>query len=281
MEGAGGVAYSRNDISSELLRQKKEFSDDDKNSSNNNGTLGPRLLLMMEEGSRSSSAELLSTLRQLRDSLVGDEKAKASALEAGVVEDLLTLLDAAAAAAAAAAAGAGAGDEYEKILLEAIGVLSILTPSASRSGAEAHLAHNSSSGPRIAQHIARALEYPSERLTATALRAITSLFCSHAAVPRFAGSGHGAAGGEGRHYCCFTADTLSGVVVPSSLMLMREVSARILNEVTTGDSWTESVEILGVEALAALARDGDLARSLVPGVCSTGATLLGPILPPR
>lgn len=277
MEGAGGETSSRNDISSELLRQKKEFSDDDDNSSScsTNGRLGPRLLLMMEEGSRSSSAELLSTLRKLKDSLVGDEKAKASALEEGVVEDLLSLLD----AAVAAAAGAGASDAYEKILLEAMGVFSILSSSAaSRDGADAScFALSTSSGPRIAQHIARALEYPSERLTATALRAITSLFCSHAAVPLFAGSGGGARGGEGRH-CDFTADTLSPAA-PSSLM--REVSARILDEVTTGDSWTESVQILGVEALAALARDGDLARSLVPGVCSSGATLLGPMLPAR
>ena len=251
------MAHSRNGISSELLRQKKELSAD-----NYYGNLGfgPRLLLMMEEGSRSSSAQLLSTLRQLRDSLVGDEKAKDSALELGVVEDLLSLLD------AAAAASAGDSDAYEPALFQtAVGVFSILG-SFSANAAETYLTPNS---PRIAQHIARALEYPSERLTATALRAIISLFCSHAAVPSAGSSPPPAA--EAGQRC--TAATLS---VP---LLLRKVSGRILDEVTTGESWTEGVKSLGVQALAALTRDADLAGSLVPGVCSKGAALLAPILP--
>ncbi|CAN0249595.1 unnamed protein product, partial [Laminaria digitata] len=128
MEGVGRVVYSRNVFSSELLRQEKELRDD-----NNNTRLGPRLLLMMEEGSRSSSAELLSTLRRLRDTLVGDEEAKASALDLGIVEDLLSLLD-----TAAAAAAAGGGDTYEPALLQAVGLFSIL--SSSPNGAETYLA---------------------------------------------------------------------------------------------------------------------------------------------
>eukprot|EP00904_Undaria_pinnatifida_P012383 jgi/Undpi1/8275/HiC_scaffold_25.g10744.m1 len=240
MEGVGGVEeHPKNDaVSSAIQRQNKEFSDDDDNISNFGPGLGRRLLVMME-GSR--TAELLSTLRQLRDSLVGDEKAKSSALEQGIVENLLSALDAADAAA-------------------------------------------SSDTSRIAQHIARALEYPSVRLAATTLRAIISLLSSNAVPltgpppppPTPAGKGD-AAEGEGRRHDCRAKPA------PFELpMLMRKVAARILDEVTAGDLWTDGVRIMGVKALVALTRDGDIARSLVPEVCSsTGEGILTPILPTR
>lgn len=192
----------------------------------------------------------LATIREIKDVLVGNEEAKAAALRLGVVDEVLTCLD-------AAAAVGHACPELALLQQQAMGLLAVLGSSSSAQAAVA------AAGTRIVGHITRALRHPSERMTALTLRAFGSL--SACLVSRAISSPADAGEGE----------TLS------TSALLSEVSAKIVDEVTSGESWSSGLRTLGVEALAAVTRDEELAKTLVPAVVLTGTALLRPLLPAR
>lgn len=205
----------------------------------------------------------LARLRELKNSLVGDEEAKRSALALSVVKDVLAFLD-------AAGDGDSGGQFYELSLLHGVGLLTILCSPLPEALAEMYVAP---SGSRIVRHIARAMEMASvarksgdggsigrngssEKLTATVLRAVSSL-CT-CLVPATTTCSYEA-----------SADKESNNEKFKTLAALKEVSGEILNGVvaspnTTGAGiggggrsrprWPPSLVTLGLEALAAMTR---------------------------
>lgn len=183
----------------------------------------------------------LAVLKELKDELVGHEGAKAAALRAGVIEELLKILDAA------------NGLTYEAALLQAMGLLAILSSSRE----DVFTAHSS----RIVAHVARALKFPVERIRATALRALCLL--SVRLIPQ---SNEGLSWPENEK-------------AESASTALGKVSAHILREVADERGWSMVLRTLGAESLAALTRDAKLARYLLPAIVLTGTDLLWPLLP--
>lgn len=261
-----------------------------------------------------SAKQQLATVREVKNFLVGNEQAKHAALGLSVVEDILTFLD----AGAAAASSRSNRHCYKSSLLHGIGLLGILnSPPLPRGLAEKHLAP---SGSRVLGHIVRALEMTSssttatsdingsssntsssgERLTATALRAISSL-CACLAPPTTTGTTTCIVDVAAEAGCTATSTTTATVVMTAakeegdkSFAVLKKASVLILNEIvatTTTENiargrgrssqssrcWSASLTTLGLKALAAITRVHDLARSLVQQVVSTEAVLLAPI----
>lgn len=269
-----------------------------------------------------SAEQQLATVREVKNFLVGNEQAKHAALGLSVVEDILTFLDT---SAAAAASGGSSNRHYELSLLHGIGLLGILnSPPLPRGLAEIYLAP---SGSRIMEHIVRALEMASsststsaingsssgsnsgERLTATALRAISSLYacfvpltttatttCFDNVAEAAATAVTPTATATGTATAVMVATAAAKNEREKSLAVLRKGSGLILNEIVATTTttakirrgrgrssqssrcWSASLTTLGLQALAAITRVEDLARSLIQAVVSTGAILLAPIL---
>lgn len=216
-----------------------------------------------------SPEQQLTSVRYLKNSLVGDETAKRSALALFVVQDVLVFLDA---AGDGGGGGGGGGHFYESSLLHGIGLLSILCSSPLPEGlAKIYLAP---SGSRIVKHITRAMEIAppprtsgggggngsSEKLTATALRAISSLcMCLIPATTAVCSAGDDAV----------AAAAAAKEEKLKTLTALKEVARIILDEIVatptttapaTGGGgrgrqrWSWSVRTLGIEALAAMTR---------------------------
>lgn len=207
----------------------------------------------------SSAEQQLASVRELKNTLVGDDKAKRSVLALSVVKDVLAFLD----AAGDGNSGCG-GPFYEPSLLQGVGLLTILCSSPlPERVAEAYLAP---SGSRIMRHITRAMEMnflsrrsggggnsnSSEKLTATTLRGISSL-CTCLVPATITGTGAEMANQEKL----------------KTLAALKEVSGLILNEIVTTPTaksgggggggrgrqcWPPSLITLGLEALAAMTR---------------------------
>lgn len=208
-----------------------------------------------------SAAQEVARLRDLKNSLVGEEKAKRSALGLFIVQDVLNLLD-------TFAAGGSGGDHYESALLHGIGLLVILcSPPLPGGLANMYIAP---SGSKILGYIMAALEmasFPSrsagtshrsrggssEKLTATALRAISSMCASVVPTTKYQD-------GPARDAAAPAAKEER----EASLALLKDASGLILNEVvnvpapTGGDRcrkcWSPGLRTLGLEALAAMTR---------------------------
>lgn len=259
-----------------------------------------------------SAEQQLSTVRQAKNFLVGNEQAKLAALGLSVVEDIITFLDAAGAAAVSSNSNC---HNYKSSLLHGIGLLGILnSPPLPRGLAEKHLAP---SGSRVLEHIVRALEMASssttvansingsssninsgERLTATALRAISSL-CTCFVPLRTTGAITCFVDAAAEAACTATPTATAAAAVAKeeeekSLAVLRKTSVLILNEIVATTStakiargqgrssqssrcWSASLATLGLQALAAMTRVDNMARSLVQQVVSTEAVLLAPI----
>ena len=238
------------------------------------GTDGRPPKLIPKSVGAEGAAQQLASVRHLKNSLVGDEKAKRSALALSVVQDILTFLDAAAAAAAAAARGGdgSGGQHYESALLHGIGLLVILCSPPLQGGlAEMYIAP---SGSRIVGYIVEGLKMTSsssnntsrgsacdrssgyssssDKLTATALRAISSMCSSVVPISKYQdGLARDAAASAARGER------------EASLDMLRNASALILNEVVSipeatatrrRECWSPALKTLGLEALAAVTR---------------------------
>eukprot|EP00752_Nemacystus_decipiens_P006234 g5624.t1 len=249
-----------------------------------------------------TAEQQLARLRELKNSLVGDEEAKRSALALSVVQDVLTFLD------AAGDGDNGGGRFYESSLLHGIGLLTIScsSPPLPKALAEVYLAP---SGSRIVRHIARAMEITSlairrnggggggssdssrssstsssEKLTATILRALSSLCESLVPAATITFCPDGARADEpANNEQLKTLAALKGV----SGVILREIVATPATTAASGiggggrrglqGCWPPSLKTLGLEALAAMTRVEELARGLVQPVVSTKAVLLAPI----
>lgn len=260
-----------------------------------------------------SAEQQLSAMREVKNSLVGNEEAKHAALGLYVVEDILTFLD--------DAAGSSSDRHYELSLLHGIGLLGILnSPPLPRGLAEIYLAPSAS---RVVEHIVRALEIGSfststsaidgkssgsssgERLTATALRAISSLCACFVPLTTtttttcFVDAAEAAATATPTPTPTPTAMAVATAAAKEerekSLAVLVKASGMILNAVvatTTSANiargrgrssqssrcWSASLTTLGLKALAAITKVDDLARGLVRAVLSTEAVLLAPIV---
>lgn len=245
---------------------------------------------------RSQSAEQqLASLRDLKNSLVGDEKAKRSALALFVVKDVLTFLD-------AARDGDSGGCFYQSSLLHGIGLLTILCSSALPEAlAEVYLAP---SGSRIVRHITRAMEMASpstrnggggsstnnssEKLTATVLRAISSL-CTCLIPPTTTRPDDG---GEDRVVNKEKSETLNALKELSAVVLNEIVTALTTTTTTTAAAvtaaevvgggggrgrqrWPPSLITLGLEALAAMTRVEVRSKQVTDGPTVWGAVSRG------
>lgn len=197
----------------------------------------------------SSVEQQLAILKDLKNLLVGNNKAKTAALRLGIVGEILSFLDAAA-----------RDHALESALLQALGLLAILSSSSS---AEIPLAPY---GARIVGYIKRALEYPSEKIVSISLRVLSSLCTCLIPTAKWPA----VKGGQ--------------EVDASFSPLLSKVSVRILGEITCKvgkSSWTPSLRTLGVQALAVTTREKEIAKALFPMVVSSGIFLLRPILPGR
>ncbi len=216
-----------------------------------------------------SAAQEVARLRDLKNSLIGEEKAKRSALALFIVQDVLNFLD----TVAAAAAGGSSGNHYESALLHGIGLLVILcSPPLPGGLAEMYIAP---SGSKIVGHIMAALKiasFPSssasssgstcdrssrgsssEKLTATALRAISSMCASVVPTAKYQD-------GAARE----AAASAVKEEREASLALLKDASGLILDEVVNiptpagGERcrkcWSPGLRTLGLEALAAMTR---------------------------
>lgn len=255
-------------------------------------------------GRTPSLGQQVAALRELKNSLVGDDETKRMALNLLVVKDVLAFLD--------AVAARGINDcHLQSALLHGVGLFAILSSPPVVQGLEAHLAPN---GSRIVQHIVRALEcgissYPSfssvksssrggsggaERLAAISLRAlcvcvaplttITCSSCSSGDVGVGAASTASAASAANKEM----SKSVTALVKASGLIMDNIVATTSPTPTTSTTSrgrgtcpsswrWPQNLKSLGVEALAAMTRVEELARSLVPGAVSTGTALLMPI----
>lgn len=226
-------------------------------------------IVQIDDGGQSAEQQL-AVLRELKHSLVGDEKAKRSALDLFVVRDVLALLD------AAGGGDSGGGHLYESSLIHGIGLLTILCSCPLPDGllAEVYLAP---SGSRIVRHFAKAMEVASlsrrvggggnssssnsEKLTATVLRALTSL-CT-CLLPATTTCPDGAC-----------ADEATNNEKLKTLAALKEISEVILKEIVANSTataatsssgggggggrgrqgWPQSLTTLGLQSLAAMTR---------------------------
>lgn len=200
-------------------------------------------------------------LRELKNGLVGNEKAKKTALQLGVVEGLLSVLDQSE-ATTMSNSGSSFSESDRDVCLHVFGLLGILT--GSRSGTFSTL------GSRIVKHVARTVaacggtvdegykDNGSERLRSTALRCLNALCVSIVlpTEPSFA---------------------LSGLWGTSTLFGLAQ---RIVEDMAHG-LWSPALQTLVVTTLAVITRDRELARMLGPSLASTGIMLLRPVLAPR
>lgn len=211
-------------------------------------------------------------LRALKNAIVGNDEAKAVALRLGVVEDILRVLDEAesnkrSTAATAAVMGTRPAHDQnycEDVTLHSMGLFAVLASPIAAGGAL-----SASSGARIIEHVARALnarsgtagDRPSQNIASTALRALNAMFASIAppTEPSLA------------------LTSLGGRVVA----VIGEVAQHVLESVVCGGASTPALHTLGVEVLATMTRDREIARSLGPSVVSTGTAFLLPVLPIR
>lgn len=228
--------------------------------------------------SEAPNVDLGRILRELKNALVGNEQAKSAALQLGVVEELLKVLDeseSAAAAAAGSSDGSGSGSggtdgnlAAHEVCLHAFGLLGILTCSACSSNSN----HFSTLGGRIVGHVARTMaacggrtvgdmgyhyDDRGEKLRLTVLRCLNSL-CSSIARPT-----------EPRI-------ALSSIWGTSALLglakqIVEDISLRV---------WSPVLTTLGVTALAVMTRDKELARMAGVSVIPSGTLLLRPVLAP-
>lgn len=224
-----------------------------------------------------SNVELDLLLRELKNGLVGNELAKSEALRLGIVAELLNVLDAspeqslsgtgtvcsAVGATTIAVGGGGSSnrsDDHDCVINLALHVFGLLVILISSPGCDL-----SASGGRIVEHIARTLacgageDGGSERLRMTALRCLSAICKSvaHRTQPDLA-----------------PLSRLWGTVALS------KIAHRILEDIA-GRAWSPALRTLGVDALAAITRDRDLAEMMGASIASTGTLLLRPVLPAR
>lgn len=192
-------------------------------------------------------------LKAIKNALVGNDGAKQVALRLGVVGKLLSSLD---------AINTGHGDStflLESTTTHAMGLFAILTSTPSSRDYFTPVAVGSVLG-----HIARALTSPNERLLTTTLRALTEL-CINGVITR-------------------PAELAQGDVDATNILMeaITPVAKLLLEKVAGGHrsmAWMANVKRLGFEALAAVTRDGQLAKVLEPSVVSTGILLIRSLVP--
>lgn len=230
-----------------------------------------------DRGSGSPGApnvDLGRILRELKNALVGNEQAKSAALQLGVVEELLKVLDESESTASVAAglSGGSGGTSgslaAHEVCLHAFGLLGILTCSACSSNSN----NFSTLGGRIVGHVSRTMAACSgravgdmgyhyddrgEKLRLTVLRCLNSL-CSSIARPTE------------------PSISLSSIWGTSTLLGLAQ---QIVEDISRG-VWSPVLTTLGVTALAVMTRDRELARMTGALVISSGTFLLRPILAP-